>query len=125
MASNRGWIVDALLEIGHLEAALSHIDEFAIAKSEYEELGKKIYATRKLAMEDVFKEAKDPGMWCIIKHLSTAYVMSEEICHAKEYESEKEIIMNTVGDCLAEATEIALGLEKTECLRCLSERSGK
>lgn len=122
--TSRGWVVDQLLTIGHLEAALSHLDEFAIARDDYTELATAIYEARKIVMEDLLDEAVDRKLWCVVKHLATAYVMSEEVCHAREYDRESEIIMTGVGDVLAGVAEMALGLEKTECLRCLSERSG-
>lgn len=123
--TNRGWVVDQLLIIGHLEATLSHLDEYVIARNEYADLGEEVYEARKTVMEDLLKEAKDPGLWCVIKHLATAYVMAEEVCHAREFDSETEILMTGIGDSLAGAAELALGLEKTACLRCLSERSAK
>lgn len=122
--TSRGWVVDQLLTIGHLEAAMSHLDEFAIARNDYTELAADLYETRKTIMEDLLDEADDKQLWCVIKHLAAAYVMSEEVCHAREYDSESETIMTSVGDTLAGVAEMALGLERTECLRCLSERSG-
>lgn len=119
--SNRGWQIDSLLAIGHLEASLSHLDEFIVAK-DYTELAEQIYTTRKDLESELLKDCEDPNFWCVLKHLATAYVMSEEITHSSEYSASSFIVMSRVGDCLASAAEEALGLEKSECLRCLSEK---
>lgn len=120
--SNRGWIVDSLLAIGHLEATLSHLDESAFIDMD-DSLAKCIYQARKDLMERLLK-GSDSRYWCVLKHLSTAYVLSEESYHAT-HDDELCHVMTNIGDQLATVAEISLGLEKTECLRCLSERSGK
>lgn len=122
MGSNRGWVVDELLEIGHFEAALSHLDEL-VMDEKYRDLAKLVYVARRNTMElSLMEECEDQKMWCVLKHLATAYVMSEEVCHAKEYDNDSVVLMSEAGSCLALAMEMVLGVERTECLRCLGEK---
>ena len=122
--TNRGYKLDELLAIGHLEATLSHLDEYVIAR-DYSDLARQTYTMRKDLEQDLLNKCEDANFWCVLKHLATAYVMTAEMCHAREYDMNSVLLMNRAGDCLASACESALGIEKSECLRCLSERLGK
>lgn len=142
----RGWIMDELLRVGHLEAELSHNDEriqklrqdIDDASSDVEkmtkladrlgwavEYGKMIYNQRVRVEQGIFAafgEEIDEERWCNLKHRLTEYVIAAENYHAREHCGASEDSMVEAGRLVAFLCSITFGFEPMNCLRCLDEK---
>lgn len=140
----RGWVMDQLMLIGHLEAELSHCDERisninhdmkeinTVGEAEkltdelnhQNELAKITYQARRAVMDDLFRAFPevDEKAWCEVKHAVTAYTLAAEIYHARDFNPSAEAAMSIMAETMALVVSKAFGFDPMNCLRCLSER---
>lgn len=141
--NRRGWVMDQLMLVGQLEAAMGHIDERitdlwiqlegeedtdAISKISNElsalyDTQRGLYDARvaaETAIFDAFPNA-DRTKWCLVKHLSMAYAIASENFHARDCNENSEQTLRATSAALGEVTSLALGFEPYGCLRCLDE----
>lgn len=143
MDNKRFWVLDELIKIGHLEAAMSHSDEqICNVNHDQEQNGTDIKKLEELAKEgdyhrelialdyenrtgcendlmDMMKgNSKD---WCYLKHHATAFVIAAENYHARGCDpcAERSLILS--GKALALCVSHCFGFEAMDCLRCLGE----
>lgn len=145
MESNkRFWVLDELIKIGHLEAALSHADEQIcnldhdlensdgdletveqIAKEQdYHREGIALdYENRTGCEEDILDTTGGNGKdWCYLKHRAAAFVIAAENYHARECNPKAERSLILAGKSLALTASHCFGFEIMDCLRCLGEK---
>lgn len=140
----RGYILDQLMSIGHLEASLTHTDEEVV--NSYEDLSsagedfgkvsdianslndtreraKRRYLLRAFLLDDIFTQIPNSNrkMLCEIKHDAADYVMLAEVYHARGFDENSEKALVEMGKILALSCSAAFGLEPLECLRCLND----
>lgn len=142
--SKRGWTLDVLVRVGHLEAGLSHIDEEIsnlkeklskvgssrevteivdkIARNE--EVAKLDYERRVELMNDLFDSLDgDWDYYCPVKHKATDYAIACEVFHSRGFRAEDEESMFKAAQSLALTCSLAFGFEPFSCLRCMDERT--
>lgn len=120
----RGWVLDEVVRIGHIEAALSHIDELLsdedidrLTISYLEWLAKSLYAERVEIMNNLAKiSGVEQKYWCLLKHCATDFVIACENRHSVG------IDITRASKNLAMACSLFFGFSVMECLRCLDEK---
>lgn len=142
MNNKRFWVLDELIKIGHLEAAMSHADE-TICNLEQDlesstELGdvEKIakeqdysrqtirldYENRTLCEDSIMDETHgNKKDWCLLKHHATAFVIAAENYHARDCCSEAERSLILSAKALALTASHCFGFEIMDCLRCVGD----
>lgn len=143
-AQKRGWIFDAILQIGQIEAGMEHSDEqicniyhdmkendgdLATIEALTEELVDN-RALLELDYEDrvslqnmVFDTIPDSNKhyWCRLKHAATAFAKAAENYHASKLHPEFEMHLVRAGQRLAIICSRAFGMQVMDCLRCVSD----
>lgn len=120
----RGWVLDEIIRIGHIEAALSHIDELISddeitddAKSDLEWMTKKLYKERVDIMKNLSNvQNAEPKYWCLLKHCATDFVIACENRHSVGVD------ISLSSENLSFACSLFFKFSPTGCLRCLDER---
>lgn len=139
----RGWVLDALVKVGQLEAAMSHNDEqicflkeqlvsgdiseddvFKISNeiATNEEICKVDYQNRVESLNYIFDQFNgDRHYYCQLKHRATAFVIACENAHANGWQLADEESVFQCAQSLALTCSLAFGFEPMSCLRCLDE----
>lgn len=142
-AQKRGWVVDQIMLVGQLEAAMGHNDErlndlqqqlengveedmatkITDELSSLYEMQRELYDLRVEAQEGIFAAfpVVDHTKWCLVKHLACAFIIASENFHARGCSAESEQVMLKSASALGKAVSMALGFEPYGCLRCLGE----
>lgn len=148
-AQKRGWIFDAILQIGQIEAGMEHsdeqicniyhdMDENSGDLSEIEALTEELADNRALLEIDyedrvslqnmVFDAIPESNKhyWCRLKHAAIVFAKAAENYHASKLHPEFEKHLVRAGQRLAIICSRAFGMEVMDCLRCVSDSlSGK
>lgn len=125
----RGWVLDEIIRIGHIEAELSHIDEIMdddnltddkeITNLEW--LSALLYEERVEIMNRLLDVTNaNPRYWCVLKHAATDYVIACENKHAVRFVSNE-----MASEQLALACSLFFGFAPVGCLRCFDEQTNK
>lgn len=142
--NKRFWVLDELIKIGHLEAAMSHGDEqICNIDHDIENSGGDIKVVEELAkeqdyhregisldyenrvgcendiMETLGGNSKD---WCYLKHRATAFVIAAENYHARGCCPSEEHSLILAAKSLALTASHCFGFEVMDCLRCLGDK---
>lgn len=142
-STKRGWVLDALVKVGQLEAAMSHNDEqicylkeqlaagnveeseiFKVANeiATNEEIVKIDYDNRVESLNYIFDAFDgDRHYYCQLKHRATAFVIACENAHANGWQLADEESVYKCAQSLALTCSLAFGFEPMSCLRCLDE----
>lgn len=143
--TKRGWVLDSVVMVGHMEAELCHIDErisdlneqvensvddldkaqkMADEIATLNELHASIYEARVKAMNDIFSSV--PGSndkyYCLLKHAAMAYIVACENAHARKGSTAAYESAISASQTLATVCSLAFGFEPFSCIRCLSDR---
>lgn len=142
--AKRGWVMDQIVLIGQVEAAMGHTDErisdiwqdlngmdlneessqgLVEELSSLYELEKLLYALRVEAENQIFDAfpLADRTKWCLVKHLAMSYAVACENFHARACCPEAEQVMLKTGEAVTMASAMAFRFEPFGCFRCLSE----
>lgn len=139
----RGWYLDQVMAIGHLEADLTHTDEDIVntyvdseevdSLEEIENLaqtlavaredGVNTYDLRASLCDDLFEAFPnaDRKKICKVKHKAAAYILVAEVYHARGFDAKAEENLLRAGKALAVACSEAFGVERVACIRCLND----
>lgn len=139
----RGWYLDQVMAIGHLEADLTHTDEditnahvdseevdsleemekLAKTLSDAREDGIGTYDLRTGLCDDLFEAFPnaDRKKICKVKHKAAAYILIAEVYHARRFDARAEVNLVRAGKALALACSEAFGVERVACIRCLND----
>lgn len=143
-AQKRGWIFDAILQIGQIEAGMEHSDEqicniyhdMSENNGDLDEITKLTeeladnrelleidYQDRVVLQNMVFDAIPDSNKhyWCRLKHAATAFAKAAENYHASKLHPEFEQHLVRAGQRLAIVCSRAFGMEVMDCLRCVSD----
>lgn len=144
----RGWVFDAIIQIGNIEAGMSHGDEEICnlqhdsqsTNGSVEEVQKIMDALAmnhdmlsidyedRVALENFvfeFIPESNRHYWCRVKHAATSFVVACENYHASGMRPELEDHMVRRSKVLAMACSMAFNMEVLDCLRCLSDSLSK
>lgn len=138
--TKRGWVLDALVKIGQIEAALNHndeqisylkdqlsktddptevtklIDEIAVN----EQLMEIDYQNRKDSMDELFDTLSgDRHYYCQVKHRAASFITAAEIFHSRGCNPKDEESMHRAAEALALTCSLAFGFKPFSCLRCM------
>lgn len=143
LGDKRGWVLDALVKVGQLEAAMNHNDEqisflkerlesldnpdevvqIADEIARNEDLIKTDYQNRVAIMDELFNTFNgDRHYYCQLKHRATAYVIACENFHSRDCTPAEEESMHRASQALAMTCSLAFGFAPFSCLRCLDEQ---
>lgn len=138
----RGWLLDALVKVGQLEAALSHTDEqISYLKEQLSnttdpeeitsivdqisanvDIAKLDYENRVTIMNEMFLTLDgDRHYYCQVKHRAAEWVVACEVYHSRGCNIGDELSMHRAAQTLALTCSLAFGFKPFSCLRCLDE----
>lgn len=124
----RGWVLDEVIRIGHIEAELSHLDEIVSdenliddsEKTSVEWLAALLYEERVEIMNRLLDiTCAKSKYWCVLKHAAIDYVIACENQHAVRIDIAK------ASEQLALACSLFFGFAPMGCLRCFDEQINK
>lgn len=143
MDSKRFWVLDELIKIGHLEAAMSHGDEQVcnvnrdmenetedvkhleeLAKEQdYHREGIRLDYENRVGCENDIMEFLQGNKkdWCYLKHRAAAFVIAAENYHARDCCPTEEKSLILAAKSLALTASHCFGFEMMDCLRCLGD----
>lgn len=143
-AQKRGWIFDAILQLGQIEAGMEHSDEqicniyhdMSENSGDVEEIQRltdeladnrdllDIDYQDRVSLQNMIFDAipgSNKHYWCRLKHAATVFAKAAENYHASKLHPEFEQHLVRAGQRLAIITSRAFGMEVMDCLRCVSD----
>lgn len=140
----RGYLFDAILEIGQIEAGMEHGDEQvgnlwhdmeqnSGDPEKLQRMADELQTNRELMAIDyedrvglqnfVFDNIPDSNKhyWCRVKHAAFCFAKAAENYHASRLDPQMEQHLVRACKRLALACSLAFGMDMMDCLRCVSD----
>lgn len=120
--SSRAWLVDLIHSIGEKTALADHLEE-KIGEDDIRDALKSVLTARRKQMDYLLRNAQkaNPTYWCAFKHAIKTYTLDVEVYEATLSDEAKEQMVESA-NILASITSLFLGMEFTDCARCLYDK---